>query len=111
MLVSRPRFTSVVTRVGTWLGLAATALTLFYAPRRINSVAPMPSSARPSPTRSSSVRPGDRITQFAHWTVRSMRDIQSRLFDLAPGTEVQVKVDGGEASLDLRLVVEGHPYE
>jgi len=57
------------------------------------------------------VRPGDRITQFAHRTVRSVRDIQSRLFDLAPGAEVQVKVDRGEASLDLRLVVEGHLSE
>ncbi len=52
------------------------------------------------------VRKGDRILEFAHRKVKTLRDIWIPLIDFEPGTEVPVKVSRNDKILDLTLVVE-----
>ncbi len=52
------------------------------------------------------VQEGDRITEFAHREMKTLRDIWILLLEFAPGTELPFKVKRGEEVLDLTLVVE-----
>lgn len=52
------------------------------------------------------VRKGDRILEFAHRKVQTLRDIWVPLIEFEPGTEAPVKIKRGEEIHDLILLVE-----
>lgn len=52
------------------------------------------------------VQEGDRITEFAHRQMKTLRDIWILLLEFAPGTDIPFNVKRGEEVLDLTLVVE-----
>lgn len=52
------------------------------------------------------VQEGDRITEFAHREMKTLRDIWILLLEFAPGAELPFQVKRGEEVLDLVLVVE-----
>ncbi|MFV1950712.1 MAG: tetratricopeptide repeat protein [Nitrospinota bacterium] len=52
------------------------------------------------------VRKGDRIIEFAHRKVQTLRDISIPLIEFEPGIDVPVKIKRGDEILDLILVVE-----
>jgi uncharacterized protein HemY len=51
-------------------------------------------------------REGDRILEFAHRKIETLRDIWIPLLEFDPGTELPFKVKRGEEIFDLTLVVE-----
>ena len=52
------------------------------------------------------VRKGDRILEFAHRKIQTLRDIKLILIDFEPGTEAPVKIKRGDEIHDLILLVE-----
>jgi tetratricopeptide (TPR) repeat protein len=58
------------------------------------------------PFHKAGVRPGDRLLEFAHRPVESMRSITWLIYDLAPGTDVPVKIRRGDQTQVLTLVIE-----
>lgn len=52
------------------------------------------------------VQEGDRIFEFAHRKIKTLRDIWLPLIEFDPGTELPFKVKRGEEILNLTLVVE-----
>jgi tetratricopeptide (TPR) repeat protein len=52
------------------------------------------------------VRDGDRILEFAHRKIRSLRDIRLRLVQFAPGTDVPIKVQRAGDLIDLTLIIQ-----
>lgn len=52
------------------------------------------------------VRDGDRILEFAHRKIRSLRDICLPLIEFTPGTDVPLKVQRADELLDLTLIIQ-----
>ncbi len=49
---------------------------------------------------------GDRLLEFAHRKVESLRSIWVPILDFSPGTDVPLKVRRGKELLDLTVVIE-----
>lgn len=58
------------------------------------------------PFHKAGVREGDRLLEFGHRKINSLRTIINLIFDFSPGADVPLKVQRGAEVLDLTVVIE-----